>query len=88
MKKHIAVAAIAGLFSLAAFAQASNPQAAPAQGGMPAPAPTAQLAAPAPMNQPGEKAAPTKHKHHRHHHHHKSAASSQATASKSGTYNQ
>ncbi|QCP54533.1 hypothetical protein FAZ95_37255 [Trinickia violacea] len=65
MQKKIAVAALAGLFSLAVFAQASNPQAAPSQD---ATMDSTPMASPAP--------APVKHKHHhRHHHHHKAAAS-------------
>jgi len=81
MKKHFAVAALVGLFSLAAFAQASNPQVAPAQGGAATPAPMAQTPATAQMSQPADKAAPAKRKHHRHHrHHHKAAVNAASNA--------
>ncbi|TCW76019.1 hypothetical protein C5O80_36875 [Burkholderia sp. SRS-46] len=74
MKKYIAVATVAGLFSIAAFAQTSNPQAAPVQGAAPAPAPMAQTPAPAPVNQPARTAASVKRKHHHHRNHHKAAS--------------
>lgn len=83
MKKHFAVAALASLVSLAAFAQASNPQVAPAQGGAATPTPMAQT--PAPMSQPADKAAPAKHKHHHHHHHHHKAAATAASNASAGS---
>ncbi len=60
MNKQITIAALAGLFSLGAFAQASAPVAAPAQ---------EQVAAPA----EAASAAKHHHKHHKHHKHHASA---------------
>ncbi|KVT95924.1 hypothetical protein WK59_28585 [Burkholderia ubonensis] len=74
MKKQITVAALAGLFSVAAFAQASNSQMAPLQGTTMAPAPMVKQTATPPMDQAANGTAPMKHKHHRHHHHHKAAA--------------
>ncbi|CAE6935070.1 hypothetical protein [Paraburkholderia domus] len=75
MKKKIAVAALTGLFSLAAFAQASNPQVVPAQGATMAPAPMVKQTATSPVDQAANSSAPVKHTHRHRHHHHKAAAS-------------
>ncbi|WP_080402731.1 hypothetical protein [Burkholderia ubonensis] len=81
MKKQIAVAALAGLFSLAAYAQASNPQMAPSQSTTMAPAPMVKQNATPPVDQAANSTAPMKHKHHHRHHHHHQAAASNATQS-------
>jgi len=61
MNKQITIAALAGLFSLGAFAQASAPTVAPAQEQSAAPADAASTAK-------------HHHKRHKHHKHHASAA--------------
>jgi hypothetical protein len=73
MNKHILVAAVAGLFSIGAFAQPSAPAGEPAQA--PAAAAAEQASAPAAKHH---------HKKHKHaHHHHAASASSDAQAAPS-----
>ncbi|KAB0644839.1 hypothetical protein [Burkholderia latens] len=75
MKKKLAVAALSGVFSLAAFAQASNSQVASAQAAPTAPTPMVKQAAmPAENHDADGMKMHSKH-HHRHHHHHKAAMS-------------